>query len=382
MAVTFATNPLVDELLKPEDIHEEYRQPLTGIFLFLLVAAMLTLAHALNIYFFVLHAPNLGLFLLVHLVLTAMAFFYAKSQDREGHDPRFGYLITVMALVLGPLGAFGTLCSALLVSVFTRFSLDFKSWFASIFPRRNIPKVEQLYDDIILGRDEHGKNYSVQSFSDVLSVGSDVQKRIALGRMTAAFRPDFAPAFKIALQDNSPTVRVQAATSITKIENMFYDRLVKLQTLAEHYPKRPEIKKALALHYDDYAFTGLLDPYREQQNRERARAIYLEYLAQEPSDILVRQNIGRLLVRSGKPREAADWFKACIDSGQVNDTIRFWYFECLFDAKDYSRLRDAVFTLPVNLAAFEEEKPALADTIRLWQQERGTRITGTPAFSS
>lgn len=370
MAVQFATNPLVDELLQPEDIHEEYKQSLTGLVPFAIVAILLTIGHALNLYFSVFQNDSLAMFALLHLLLTAAAYFYAKAQSKAGGDPRFAYLLLVMSLVLGPLGSLGSLASALLVGFYSRAALTFSEWFLALFPQRNVPKVEQMYDDILLGRDENGKKYSVQSFLDVMVVGSDVQKRTALSRMTAAFRPDFAPAFRRALQDSSPTVRVHAATAISKIENMFYDRLVKLQTLVEHYPKRPEVKRALALHYDDYAFTGLLDPYRESQNRERARTVYLEYLSQNPSDTLARQNIGRLLVRSGKAREAANWFKTCIDEGHVNDAIKLWYFECLFNAGDYQHLRDAVFTLPLNVALLEHEKPDLAEALLLWSQGR------------
>jgi tetratricopeptide (TPR) repeat protein len=370
MAVQFATNPLVDELLQPEDIHEEYKQSLLGLPLFVIVALLLTVFHGLNLYYSVFVNDSLGMFALIHLLLSVGTYFFAKAQDKADGDPRFAYLLLVMALVLGPLGALGTLATALLVGFYSRVSLSFKEWFATLFPDRKVPKLEQMYDDIILGRDENGKSYSVQSFTDVMTVGSDVQKRTALSRMTAAFRPDFSPAFKLALQDTSPTVRVHAATAITKIENMFYDRLVKLQTLSEHYPKRAEVKRALALHYDDYAFTGLLDPYRESQNRERAHAVYLEYLAQNPSDTLVRQNIGRLLVRSGKVREAADWFKACIDEGHVTDAIKLWYFECLFNAGEFQRLRDAVFTLPLNVAVLEKDKPELAEALLLWSQGR------------
>ncbi len=366
----FNTNPLVDQLLEREDIHDLRHQSAIGIVPFLLVSLVVGLAHAANLYFTAIRGEYLLLFVLLHAGLTFVSYLYAKVVQTGGGDARLPYLMTVMGVAIGPFGVFGSFLSAVLMLFYSRGALPFREWFASIFPDRDVPRVEQMYDDIILGRDEQGKDYSVMPFLDVMGVGSTEQKRTALGRMTAAFRPTFAPAFRSALRDDRSTIRVQAATSIAKIENAFYDRLVKLQTLVEHFPKRPEVKKALALHYDDYAFTGLLDPYREAQNRERARAVYLEYLAQVPGDVEVRQNIGRLLVRGGKAQEAADWFKATLDDGYVTDSIKLWYFECLFNAGQYIKLRDAVFTLPVNRQLMEAEKPELAEAIALWGQTR------------
>lgn len=373
----FHSNPLVDQLLEREDIHDLRRQSAVGILPFLIVSLILGLAHAANLFFVAIRGEYSLLFLIIHAGLTFISYLYAKVVQSGGGDARLPYLMTIMGVASGPFGVFGTFVCAVLMLFYSRSATSFHEWFLSLFPDRDVPRVEQMYDDIILGRDEQGKDYTVMPFLDVMSVGSTEQKRTALGRMTADFRSTFAPAFRLALRDDRSTIRVQAATSIAKIENAFYDRLVKLQTLVEHFPKRPEVKKALALHYDDYAFTGLLDPYREAQNRERARAVYLEYLSQVPGDVEVRQNIGRLLVRAGKAQEAADWFKASLDDGYVTDSIKLWYFECLFNSAQYTKLRDAVFTLPVNRQLVESEKPQLAEAITLWAQTR--RQTATQA---
>ena len=185
-------------------------------------------------------------------------------------------------------------------------------------------------EDLEIGRDENPFQYSVIPFMDVMEIGNVGQKRDALSRIASSFSPRFAPSLKKALQDESSAIRVQAATAITKIENRFHDKLLKIVQLHREHPKNPVIKKALAEHYDNYAFTGLLDSEREHLNREKARELYLEYLQLRPEDVDVRLKIGRLLIRNDYLDQAVDWFKHSLDDGYTTDSMKVWYMECLY----------------------------------------------------
>ena len=110
-----------------------------------------------------------------------------------------------------------------------------------------------------------------------------------LSRMTERFDASFSPAFNKALNDRSNTIRVQAATAVAKIEKQFMNRLMRITEAAELYPNDIEIKLVMAEHYDDYAFTGILDNERERINRRRALKHYQEYLKECP-DKLSRSN--------------------------------------------------------------------------------------------
>ncbi len=164
--------------------------------------------------------------------------------------------------------------------------------------------------------------------------------------MTSNFQPSFAPAFKKALNDPSNTIRVQAASAITKIENTFMDRLMKLTRVKEQFPKEPVVVKALAEHYDDYAYTGLLDGDRELANRRKALEYYQEYLNLEPRDLEVRTQIGRILMRNKDYNRACEWFKNCIDLGFVSQSISEWYSEALFASSRFEELRRFALTAP------------------------------------
>lgn len=362
----------VEELLTPPDIHEVNRESIVGLPIFMVVSLVLSFFHGLNLFWLVNETVGVFMFLLIHAVLLFVTYIYAKAQKMAGADTRYAYLLLVMSAVVGVMGSLGAFLSALLTIFFQRVALPFKEWFYSIFPFRDPELPQQLHEDLVLGRDENPKNYSVMPFLDVMAVGSEKQKRVALARMTTMFSPIFAPAFKKALQDPSNTIRVQAATAITKIENIFHDHLMTLQDLNKKYPRNAVVKKSLADHYDAYAFTGLLDAYREKQNREQALEHYKEYLGMQPNDVDVRLKVGRLLMRSGKHKEAADWFKSSLDEGFNSVSMKTWYLECLFNVGDYKRLRDAVMHTPLDLNAMEKDQPALVEAIRLWSE--GKRI--------
>lgn len=360
----------VEELLAPPDIHDSSRESIVGLPIFMVVSLVLSVGHALNLFWLIAKGNGAFLFIIIHAVLLFITYLYAKAQKMAGGDTRYAYLLFVMSAVVGVIGSLGAFLSALLSIFFYRLALPFKEWFYSIFPFRDSTLPEQINDDLVLGRDENAKNYSVMPFLDVMAVGSEKQKRVALARMTTMFDPIFAPAFKKALEDPSNTIRVQAATAINKIEGIFHDHLVTLQALVKKHPRNAVVKKALADHYDAYAFTGLLDPYREVQNRERAREHYVEYLALQPNDADARLKVGRLLVRGGHYTEGADWLKSSMDQGFSNHNMKVWYLECLYHSGQYARLRDAVMNTPMDLNTLQAEQPALAEAINLWSGGR------------
>jgi tetratricopeptide (TPR) repeat protein len=229
----------------------------------------------------------------------------------------------------------------------------------------------------MIGRDESSKTYSVIPFLDVLSFGNETQKRQALAKMTSHFHPNFAPAFKKALSDDSNTIRVQAATAITKIENQFTERLMKLAKVKEQYEREPVVVLALAEHYDNYAYTGLLDADREQANRQRAFEHYQEYLELDPQSLDVRTRVGRILMRNKEFDKACEWFRKCADLGYVSEAIFQWYSEALFECGRYDELRRLTASShqhPATQTAAAVQPFAVKEALGLWSSSAGSKI--------
>jgi hypothetical protein len=356
----------IDAYFEAADIHDVNRARGVGTGIALILALVLTVAHGLNLFIFVAgeSVPVMGL--LVHVILVAVTAVIARGMIVKGVDSRFLMILLITTATLSAFGAAGTVIGILLYGWHSRNALPFAEWFETMFPSRELRASEIVHDDIVIGRDESAKAYSVLPFLDVMHVGSDTQKREAISKMSMSFDPRFAPAFRKALTDDSNTIRVQAATAITRIENQFLERLMKLSELYQRLPSDPVVVLALAEHYDNYAFTGILDPDRERINRERALHYYLEYLSLMPRDEKARMAAGRVMLRNGEAVRAADWLRDCVQQGYRSDTLMVWYIESLYAAGRFSELRRLAADNLVSPEHFRAANPALAESLLLW----------------
>ncbi len=368
MYINKETEQSIDEYLAPPDIHDENYQDFSGAPLVILFAIALTIGHCLNIYLLLWQETALALNVILHVILVAIAWILVFLLKRAGLDVRMAMLMLVTSSVLGPVGTAGTLLAVLQGIFYVRYRHSFEEWFNSIFPKAEPSLPEDIVDALEMGRDNNPYEYSVIPFMDVMKIGNEAQKREALSRMASSFHPRFSAALKTALTDESSAIRVQAATTITKIENKFHERLLRIEQLHREHPQNPVVKKALAEHYDDYAFTGLLDIQRELSNRQKARELYLEYLQLRPEDIDVRLKVGRLLIRSEELDQAVDWFKHSLDEGYATDALKIWYMECLFKAGRFDELRAAASTFHIDLNHYKNLQPEMVETIHLWAQ--------------
>jgi polysaccharide biosynthesis protein PelE len=356
----------IDDYLAPVDVHDALRAPRGGALT--CVVGLLVLAAESWLVYEVLHegisVPGV---IFLHLVLVAALAFYARALLGMTGEGRFALLLLIAVAAAGPYGAAGLVVSTLLYWLFDHLSSPFSLWHATMFPRRKISEAERIYTDIAIGRDESEKIYSVIPFLDVLSFGSEIQKRQALAKIAANFHPLFAPVLKKALGDISNTIRVQAAVAITRIEQQFTERQMQLSVVEKLHPDDPIVLLALARHYDNYAYTGLLDAHRETANRTQALDYYRRYLARKSEDVQVRSDIGRLLMRSGEYKEAAEWFRQCIDLGYGTPTIAQWHAEALFRCGRYGELRQYSHAVPSVPAEHATHQPALTVAIDLWK---------------
>lgn len=338
MQSKFSVPSLVDHYLAPEDPHETRR--IAGFPLLACIAAVVALVvegwmvyalvqgHIGLATAFFIHAVVCGLLILGYVLFTPLA-----------NNHLFMGLLMLATIPLGPIGAAGALASMLLWMWFSLFSAPFSEWFQTIFPSPVITAPEAIDEDLRTGRDEAAKQYDVEPFMDVIRYGNDDQKRRALGKITSFFSPGFAPVLRLALQDESNMIRVQAATAISMIENRFQSKLMQLENVYKQYHKDdPVTVLALANYLDDYAFTGILDDARERSNRHNAKHLYEEYLIAEPNDGVTRTRYGRLLLRLGEYQTAIRQFEKALDE-RLSPTRSAWLAEAYFRSGDYDSLR-------------------------------------------
>jgi polysaccharide biosynthesis protein PelE len=360
----------VDHILDPEDIHDAERvTPATATNgLFVVMAIILTVLHAFNLYLFLGTGMWPVIPLLIHLFISAITLLIAYAQYRKGMDVQHLALLAIVASVAGIFGAVGALLGFFFTVIFRGRSHHFSEWYETIFPTDVPTEPQTIYDSITEGLDENPSNYSVMPFNDVMRLGSENQKRRALAKMTSRFSPRFAPAFKAVLSDNNNTIRVQAATAIAKVEREFAAKLSRIEQARTKQPNDPTLTLALAKFYDDYAFTGVLDGELEKLNRARAISAYKTYLQQDPNSSEAWVAIGRLLYRDEQWAEAAEWFRAALDRGWKMNSMVLWYFECLFRLGQHRELRRAILEFGRGVTAQDELPSDVRDAVTLWMQ--------------
>lgn len=359
----------VEEYFRPEDVHERDRISKGGEILALFIAVIWTVLHGLNIYMVLWDKMSFALGAAIHLLLSAVVIIGTWIMRKAGLDIRYLYILCISSFAGGVFGALGTVISTLLSLYYNLVSQPFSEWYQTIFPQADISNEEAMYELITTGKDEGAKSYGVVPFLDIMTLGTEAQKRRALSRMTDHFNPSFATAYRKALTDKSNAIRVQAASSVAKIENQFTHMLMDIEKLEAKHPKDPKIKLGLARYYDSYAFTGLLDDSREAENQTKALDKYREYLEFMPDDIDARIEAGRLLIRSGEYEQVIKLFNDCIDAGYSNDTLKLWMIEALFEAGRYEELRRVAPECKELLDDIKNVRPRLAKAIEYWGEE-------------
>ncbi len=280
--------------------------------------------------------------LLLHMALISWLTVRACRFHNLKQDLRIPLLLLTTTAVMGPFGPAGVILTQGLKPWYDRSARAFEKWYASLFPEEAVKFDVRLYRQIQAGEYHHDEESTLMPFIDILSFGSRKQKQAAIALITNNFQPSFAPALRMALNISDSAIRVQAATAIAKIENRFFERVVELDRKAREQPESPEMVLALARHYDDYAFAGILDEKRERENRELAVEHFRAYLKLNSKDLVARAELGRVLVRKGDFAEAAIALRQSIDQGDFSPQISLWYMESLYQLRRLSDLREFV----------------------------------------
>lgn len=349
-----------------EDIHEAQKLDHGAEIMSLLISGLWLLLHGVLTYWAIWGNLSLVVAAIIHLILCAVIVVVTYALKAMHVDVRYLMILCVASFAAGIFGAFGALLSCLLSLYYNMVSLPFTQWYQYIFPKTLMTEEEIMFELIDTGKDEAAKAYDVTPFMDILALGTEAQKRRALSRMTDQFSPEFAPAYELALKDKSNAIRVQAASSVARIENQFTTMLMRVENLEKARPNDPVVKLGLARFYDSYAFTGLLDKEREKENRTKALDKYHDYLTMKPEDIAVRIEAGRLLLRAGEYDQVIRLLKDCIEAGYGSDNLRLWLIEALYESGKYEELRKVASECASQIEILRDIRPRLSKAIAFW----------------
>jgi polysaccharide biosynthesis protein PelE len=298
--------------------------------------------------------------LLAHTGVCAALAWWLHRCTRTA--TRYDLLLLVTTFAFGPFGPIGVLCAALLERYHARHAIDVEQWHAALFPKGEVDANAALWRRIGQRASDRPAEQRVTPFLDVLTFGSVPQRQAIIAIIAQQFDPAFAPALRAALRDEHNVVRVQAATAIARLENQFLERSLELEAAVRKAPDDVEAALALATHYDNQAFTGLLDSTREQECRVKAVSGYQRYLQQRPDDLTTQFRLARLQLRRGQVADATPRLRELARSG--HGTARYWLMESLFAEGRYAELRAVV--ADTMSAEQDDLSPELASTVELW----------------
>ena len=288
-------------------------------------------------------------------------------------DRRLAWFGALAVFFLGPIGAAGMLFGIVSYTFSIRRSTPFEFWYQNIVPEQISSPEEQLLERLRAWSDEtHIGHYEPVPFMDILASGSRSDKQAVIALIARRYDPQFSPVLHNALNDPDSAIRVQTASAIASIEDYFLTRSLILERELEQRPDDTEILWKLASHYDAHACAGLCDSDTLATHRQYAEHAYQRLIELEPDNSRSRWALGRLLVRSGQPREAASIFEQSIalpDAPQFS-LQRFWYWECLYCLKRYEDLRREVVEHVPEGSNMPALPPALQDVIELWTRGR------------
>ncbi len=305
---------------------------------------------------------------LLHVLLVALLYFWQQKIFRcpGGVKRRTANLFLVGTAAFGPIGVVGTLLTIALHAWYRKTTTSFEEWYLGLFPKDKPDELSELAE--FLEAHARLKGPAIpDSFRDILANGTLQQKRDAIVLMSKHFRPEFAPALRSALVDPDNSIRIMAASAITRIENSFLETAIQVDRAAAEAPDEVEILLRQARLYDDYAFTGLLEEDREAANREKAKRIYRRILQLQPDNYQATLALGRLLIRTDKVDEAAELLEGALEHRSEDPRLLLWYAECLYKLGRYGELRKLLRQSRKNMEKEQgEEQSRIADVVRLW----------------
>lgn len=299
--------------------------------------------------------------LLGHVIVSAIVIFWAHRMRRRRRARRFPALLAICTTTLGLAGAIGVMFAALGQRAYRSEARSFQVWYYTLFPPRTQRTARAWYDlSQALGDEDSG---GVESFTDLIRYGEIDQKLAVVALLARRFDPRFAPALHAALNDPDPTVRVQAATAAAHIEDDFVERWVASKRRADARKGDAAAQMELAELLDAYAFTDILDERREAELRREAEAQYRRVIELEPRHARAHMLLGRLLLRTDRPADALAALRPL--EVDLSPEAAGWLMEALFQLGQFDELKRVINEAPEG--ALPERLEASA---ALWNEDR------------
>lgn len=304
-------------------------------------------------------------FLLLHfgVVLLLSGWHYWCLRTYQAY--LFPTFTLVFVTALGPLGALGMAYTTLARAWLLRGKPPFGELMHVLFPADSGKRSNRLYDQLSRMEPSLAIEEGLAPLANIIARGTQKQKQAALLLMMQHYQPLFTPILKQALHDKDPNVRAMAATAISRIEIRMNEEAQELEGEL-NFDYNEENLISLAVHYDQYAWSDLLDPAQTERCRKRALDYYSQYLKRQPRDVSVYKEVGRLHYRSGQLDQAGAWFDQHREKANGSLPFLAWDLEVLYEQGRFDKVRELIAIHGQKLLQADGYPFAINDTLKLW----------------
>lgn len=281
-------------------------------------------------------------FFIPHTIIMLFLTLRVYIAYHKEEDLRYPLLLWTAAFGGGPFGLGGFICFALLVPIFSRFSISAKVWFEELFPEHKLTPFTKIFQRVKSGWDDYTQTAEVTSFQDLFNYGTLEQKQNVLDAIVKDFNPEYSNIIRRALEDPHNSVRIQAAAIVSKIDFDFQENISKLLARYEEIPDDQENILRLADYYEAYSTSGILDSVRRNETANYAIKFYRLYLENHPDERNVLFAIGQLLFYSENYAEFVEWCHLYKSKyRQLSSITQAWYLESLYKLNRREELVEA-----------------------------------------
>lgn len=307
-------------------------------------------------------AFGLSAFLACHALVTGGLAGWAWRRFRTEGDLRTPLLALIATGAGFAPGAVGVVLALIVERAGGNGGSRFDDWYFALFPESHRGHASEVADDVAAGGTR--PEARVESFIDLVRVGTPEQKAALIALLARRFEPRFAPALRAALADTDSSTRVQAATAVARIEDGFVRSWMRHERAAKAKPRDSERARTLAVLLDDYAFLGLMDELREREVCAKALDALERARELAPDDPDLGHRHGRLLLRMGHLDAAAKVLEPIARQGSGDPELLGWYLEILFRTARYDECRRTAAAIE----AHHRAPSRLSGALEMWRR--------------
>lgn len=270
------------------------------------------------------------------------------------------------------LGAFGAFLNVLVIPLYRFFDkkrIDNEEFYKALLPEEEYTLSQEIFDRVEYGMDKFEPEKLPTAFLDVLTYGTEKQKRIAIDRILRHFRPEFSESLQKALNDQSNSIRVLAATAVMRIDDQYSKKYYEIEKAVSKKNANKRQLLELAKHCEDYATLSFVDEDIKKKMLQRAFQAYEMHHKAFPQETLSMIAKCRLHYISGEYQDVITTIGAFIEQDAIlSDEAYLWYFSALFKMEEYARIREVTEKNSLFVATDSIEHDEIIDLIILWKR--------------